>query len=194
MPRLLGGSFLAAIAMFFFGALFWTATLPYGTVRGVADHELAAGALAQLFPDSGLYMLPAPDEDPERYAELHRRGPWVMANVVHDPGEPMQGATFVAGFIHQWVTCLLLGLLLLKMAPERQGVTARAGLLALAGFTAAFFIDIGAVIWWRMPLAWQLYELVHDALAWSIAGFVLARFTLAPPRRGDPAGPVASKE
>jgi hypothetical protein len=184
MQRLLMGSFLAAVAMFLFGALFWTAQLPYGNVRSVAQPELAAALLEEIFPETGLYMVPAPRLAPEAYAELHRAGPLVRANVVHDPGEPMQGATFVAGFLHQWVTCLLLGYLLWRAAPALQSLLARAGFVTLAGFTAAFFIDGGAVIWWHMPLAWQLFELVHDTLAWAIAGLVLARFSLPAARPG----------
>jgi hypothetical protein len=184
MRRLLIGSFLAAVAMFLFASLFWTAQLPYTTVRSVEPPELAAVMLEQLFPETGFYMVPAPQLAPADYAELHRAGPLVRANVVHDPGEPMQGTSFAAGFLHQWVTCLLLGYLLWRAAPALEGLLARAGFVALAGFTAAFFIDGGAVIWWRMPLAWQLYELVYDTLAWAIAGLVLARFSL-PARHGS---------
>jgi hypothetical protein len=186
MHRLLAGSFLAAVAMFLFGALFWTAPLPYGVVKSVGSERLAAIALKQVFPETGLYMVPSPQlatEDPERFDELHRAGPTVMANVVHDPGAPMRGSTFVAGFVHQWLSCLLLGMLLLIAAPALEGFVVRAGFIALAGFTAAFFIDIGQAIWWRMPLAWQLYQLTHDTLAWVIAGLVLARFSLPAPVR-----------
>ena len=179
MRRLLTGSFLAAVAMFIFGAVYWTLPLPYSTLKSVAEDQVAAALLAQIFPETGLYMLPDPDlasADPEAYARMHSEGPVVMANVVHGAGEPMQAWVFVAGFAHQFATCFLIGLLLALAAPAFRSLGQRAGFAALMGFAAAFFIDMGAVVWWRMPMGWQLYTLLHDTVAWAIAGLVLARF------------------
>ncbi len=179
MRRLLTGSFLAAVAMFIFGAVYWTLPMPYSALETVENDRVAAALLAQTFPRTGLYMLPDPglsSADPETYARMHRDGPVVMANVVHDAGEPMASSTFLAGFAHQFGTCFLIGLLLSMAAPALTGVGSRAAFAALAGFAGAFFIDMGAVVWWRMPLGWELYALLHDTLAWAIAGLVLARF------------------
>jgi hypothetical protein len=179
MRRLVTGSFLAAVAMFIFGAVYWTMPLPYSSLRSVEEHGVAAALAAGIFPESGLYMLPDPNlaaTDPETFARLHREGPVVMANVVHDPGEPMRTSTFVDGFLHEFGSCLLIGVLMSMAAPAFPTVGRRAAFAALMGFTAAFFIDIGATVWWRMPLSWQFYQLVYNTVAWSIAGLVLARF------------------
>ena len=69
--------------------------LPYSGVQPVGEDAVAAALLSQIFPDTGLYMLPDPDmasADPEAYARMHREGPVVMANVVHGAGEPMQAS------------------------------------------------------------------------------------------------------
>jgi hypothetical protein len=179
MRQLVSGSFLAAVAMFIFGAVYWTMPLPYSGVQPVGEDAVAAALLSQIFPDTGLYMLPDPDmasADPEAYARMHREGPVVMANVVHGAGEPMQASAFVVGFLHQFASCFLIGLLLVMVAPALQTLGRRATFAALMGFTAAFFIDMGAVVWWRMPLSFQLYSLLYDTVAWAIAGLVLARF------------------
>lgn len=186
MRRLVSGSLLAAVATFIFGAVFWTLPLPYQALQSVPEDRVAVALLSQVFPETGLYMLPDPDlasADPEAYARMHREGPVVMANVVHGAGEPMQASVFAAGFAHQFATCFLIALLLSIAAPALPGVGQRAAFVALAGFAAAFFIDMGAVVWWRMPLGWQLYALLHDTLAWAIAGLVLARF-VGPADRG----------
>lgn len=180
MRRLISGSFLAAVAMFIFGAIYWTLPLPYSGLQAVEEDRVAAALLTQIFPETGLYMLPDPDlasADPEAYARMHRDGPVVMANVVHGAGEPMQAAVFVAGFLHQFATCFLIALLLGMAAPALPRLGQRAAFAALMGFAGAFFIDMGAVVWWRMPLGWELYGLFHDTVAWAIAGLVLARFT-----------------
>lgn len=179
MRRLVSGSFLAAVAMFIFGAVYWTMPLPYSGVQPVREDAVAAALLSQIFPETGLYMLPDPDmasTDPETYARMHREGPVVMANVVHGAGEPMRPSVFVAGFLHQFATCFLIGLLLVLAAPALPTLGRRAAFAALMGFAAAFFIDMGAVVWWRMPMSFQFYSLLHNTVAWAIAGLVLARF------------------
>lgn len=179
MRRLVSGSLLAAVAMFIFGAVYWTLPLPYSGLSKVEDDQVAVALLSRIFPETGLYMLPDPDlasADPEAYARMHREGPVVMANVLHDAGEPQQASVFIAGFAHQFATCFLIGLLLSIAAPALPGLGQRAMFAALMGFAGAFFIDMGAVVWWRMPMAWEFYSLVHDTLAWGIAGLVLARF------------------
>lgn len=179
MRSLVTGSFLAAVAMFIFGALYWTMPLPYSALKSVEEERVAAALAGSMFPETGLYMIPDPNRSsaaPEEFARLHREGPVVTANVVHGAGEPMQAATFVNGFVHEFGTCLLIGVLLSMAAPAFPTVGRRAAFAALMGFTAAFFIDIGATVWWRMPLSWQLYQLVYNTLAWSIAGLVLARY------------------
>jgi hypothetical protein len=187
MRGLVTGSFLAAVATFIFGALFWTSPLPYGAVREVGSDSIAAALLARIFPDSGLYMLPSPSlssTDPERYAELHREGPVVTASVVHGAGEPMAAGTLAVGFLHQFVGCLLIGLVLLQVSPALPSLGGRATFIALIGLTAAYWTNLGAVVWWRSPLGWELWNLVHDVVVWIIAGLVMARFTgAAPPVR-----------
>lgn len=179
MRGLVTGSFLAAVATFIFGALFWTSPLPYGAVHEVGSDRIAEALLERIFPDTGLYMVPSPSlsaTDPERYAQLHREGPVVMANVVHAAGEPMAAGTFAIGFLHQFVGCLLIGMLLLQVSPALPSLGARAAFVALVGFTAAYWANLGAVVWWHSPIGWEFWKLVHDVVVWIIAGLVLARF------------------
>jgi hypothetical protein len=103
-------------------------------------------------------------------------GPLARVNIVHSPGPAMAPSIFVYGFLHNFVACFLIGLLLLKAAPVLATYGARVGFVLLAGVTTAFFVEIAAVIWWRMPLINQLLSALYDVLAWLIAGLILARF------------------
>lgn len=179
MKNLITGSFLAAVAMFIFGAVYWSSPVLSAGARDVGDDAAVQAILRQTFPETGLYWIPGNDlyaEDAELYTRLHEAGPVAMINITQSPGAPMGASTFIFGFVHEWVVCLLIGLLLVLVAPALEGYGARVGFVTLMGLTMAVFVDLGAVIWWRMPLAFQLVDGVYNVVAWSLAGLVLARF------------------
>jgi hypothetical protein len=183
MQKLVTGSFLAAVAMFIFGAIYWTSPMSGLGIHDVADDLVAQAILAETFPETGVYWVPGMSlyaENPEQFETLHITGPVAMVNIVHSPGAPMAPATFVYGFLHNLVACLLIGLLLSKAAPALATYGARVGFVLLAGVTTAFFVEIASVIWWRMPLLNQLVSALYDVLAWLLAGLILARFVVAP--------------
>ena len=88
----------------------------------------------------------------------------------------MASSIFVYGFMHNFVACFLIGLLLLKASPALATYGARVGFVLPAGVTIAFFVEVAAVIWWRMPLISQIVSALYDVLAWLIAGLILTRF------------------
>lgn len=179
MKKLFAGSLLAAVAIFIFGSIYWTSPIMGAGSRDIADDETAQALLKGTFPETGIYYVPGIDlysQDAERYNALHEAGPVAMINIIHDPGSPMPPATFVAGFLHEWLVCFLIGLLLLKVAPALPGYGAKVGFVTLAGLTMALFVNVGAIIWWSMPAALQLADAVYNIGAWLLAGLVLARF------------------
>lgn len=183
MQRLITSSLLAAVALFIFGAIYWMSPTSSIGVSDPADDAVAQALLGQIFPETGLYWVPGMgtySEDPERFEELHVTGPVAMVNIVHDAGPPMAPGTFIAGFIHEWIACFLIALLLLKASPALPGFADKVGFVTLAGFTASFFIDISAVIWWRMPLAVQIVSSIYVIVSWFIIGLILARFASKP--------------
>jgi hypothetical protein len=175
MGRLFLGSVLAAVAMFMWGFVFYVVSPAMGAVIKTVDDTAATQAvLREHFTESGTYFIPGPDLPEEQMNRLHQAGPLVMIHIRQEGAPPMDPMVLFWGFVHQWVTCLLLGLLLMKAAPALAGYWARAGFLTLAGFAAALFIDYGATIWWLTDRGFALTNLVHDTLAWSVAGLVLA--------------------
>jgi len=179
MKPLFVGSLLAAVAMFIFGAVYWSSPVVSLGAREVADDAAAQVILKETFPETGIYWIPGMSlyaRDAERYNALHEAGPVAMINIVHEPGPPMAPATFIAGFLHEWVVCFLIGFLLLKVAPALPSYGSRVGFVTLAGVVMAVFVDLGAVIWWRMPLALQLADGLYNVVAWLLAALVMARF------------------
>ena len=184
MKTLFTGSLLAAVAMFIFGAVYWSSPIMGVGSRPIADDESIQTLLNEAFPETGIYWVPGLDlyyQDPDRYETLHESGPVVMLNVVHDPGAPMNAGAFAAGFLHQWVVCFLIGLLLARVAPALPGYGSRVGFVFFAGLVMALFVNLGAVIWWRMPLSFQLAEGLYNVVAWLLAGLVMARFVAPEP-------------
>jgi hypothetical protein len=179
MKQLIVGSLLAAVAVFIFGAVYWSSPVMSVGAREVADDEAAQLILRETFPETGVYWVPGMNlyaQDAERFNTLHEAGPIAMINIVQDPGPPMAPSTFVAGFLHEWIVCFLIGLLLLRVAPALPSYGSRVGFVTLAGFVMAVFVDFGAVIWWRMPVALELVDGVYNVVAWLLAGLVMARF------------------
>jgi len=179
MRNLLVGSLLAAVAIFIFGAVYWSSPVMGAGAREVADDAAAQAILRETFPETGIYWVPGLSlaaRDEERYNALHEAGPAAMINIIQQPGPPMAPSTFLAGFLHEWVVCFLIGLLLLRVAPALPTYGSRVGFVTMAGFVMAVFVDLGAVIWWRLPLALELADGVYNVVAWLLAGLVMARF------------------
>jgi hypothetical protein len=179
MRNLIVGSLLAAVAMFIFGAVYWNSPAVGAGARDVADDAAAQAMLKSTFPETGLYWVPGlalMAEDADRFNALHEAGPVAMVNIRHQSGPAASPGTFAAGLLHEWAVCFLIGLLLMKVSPSLPGYGDRVRFVTAAGVVMAVFVNIGAVIWWRMPMAFQFAEGIYNVIAWFLAGMVLARF------------------
>lgn len=179
MRNLVIGSLLAAVAVFIFGAVYWSSPAISAGSKPVADEAAAQAMLARTFPETGIYYVPSMElyaRDAEKYSAMHEAGPVAMVNITHNPGPVMASGTFIAGFLHEWAVCFLIGLLLMWVSPSLKGYGAKVKFVTAAGVIMALFVDIGAVIWWRMPLSFQLADGFYNVVAWLLAGLVLARF------------------
>lgn len=95
MNRYILGSFLAALAFFFRGFLYWAVSPIPGTVIHSTADDVAAGAiLKDLFPKDGMYTVPGMANDRETMPRLHEPGPIATVHIKHT-GEPPMGAKFV---------------------------------------------------------------------------------------------------
>jgi hypothetical protein len=173
MKRFILGSFLAAIALFAFGAAFWTCPIPYAYVEKPSTVEGAfADTLREHLPNDGLYLVPGVHADPNVTLEQYRRGPVATIHYRRDGTEPMNPATLTLGFFHGWITTALLALMLHLTALPRYGQ--RLTLVTLAGLAAANYMKLGDGIYWYQPWPWLVLTAAYDAAAFLVAGCVLA--------------------
>ena len=179
MRNLIIGSLLAAVAMFIFGAVYWNSPAVGAGSRDIVDDAAAQAVLKSTVPETGLYWVPGlalMAEDAEKFNTLHEAGPVAMVNIRHQPGPAASAGTFAAGFLHEWVVCFLIGLLMMRVSPALSGYGDRVRFVTVVGVVMAVFVNIGSVIWWRMPMAFQFAEGMYNIIAWFLAGMVLARF------------------
>ncbi|MBX3733926.1 MAG: hypothetical protein KF791_15225 [Verrucomicrobiae bacterium] len=188
MTRLFLGSFLAAVAMFVFGAGFWTCPIPFVYVeRPSVDEAELAQTLRQALPNDGFYRIPSAPGDRTRAAPSHREGPVVSIHYRRDGFDVMAPSVLAAGFLHGWGTTFLLAGLLHLAARPRFGQ--RLLLVSLAGVAGASFMVLGPGIYWFHPWPWLLLNAAYDAAAFVIAGAVLAAVVKPAPKR-----PAAASE
>jgi len=176
MKRLLIGATLAAVAMFFWGFLYWALfPLPWKLIGPVPD-ELAMGqALDELLPASGAYVLPHPVASGEEES-LRRTQAGPIATILYRKAgrSPTDPTIFLGGFLHGWIAALGMGLLLRCIRP---GSYARAvGLLAGIGLVAAIWANLGRPIWYAQPWEYHVLIAVYELGGWFVAGLVLAKF------------------
>jgi hypothetical protein len=91
MNRYLLGSFLAAIALFAFGAVFWMSPMGSLGFRIAPDDDLAAVSVQTAFPQDGTFYVPGPGDgqDREGWFARHRAGPIAMVHIRHEGAAPM---------------------------------------------------------------------------------------------------------
>lgn len=177
MKPLALGSFLAAIAFFMWGFVFYMVTGAPTKVIKTAPTDVGP-ELQQLFPDSGTYFVPG-IANSEEAAELMARGPVAMVHIQKEGLTAMDPMLMLGGFLHGWGYALLLGLLLQQICKKSQ-YGARVGFVTLAGFAGAFCSRVGDSIWWHKSWDWQLTETVYTTLGALVIGLVLAKFIRSP--------------
>ena len=174
---LLLGSLLAAVALFVWGFLFWGMPIVQPIDSGV-DGAKAQAALKELLTHDGVYVVPEPpgQEMTEGWKAMHRQGPIATIFYRTRGMEPMAPTVFVLGFVHNLVTCLLIGLLLGKAIPALPSYGARVGFVVLAGVAATVWGHAGDPIWMAHPWRFHLLAMGYDFVAWTLAGAILGKF------------------
>ena len=178
MKGLLMGSVIAAVALFFWGFVYWAVSpLPYTALKTVADEPAAGQALLEHFPQSGTYYLPDPQNpDIDEMNALHRQGPVAMVDIDVDGAVPQSPIVMLAGFAHILITTLMISLLMRLTGDALATYGDRVLFVFLAGVIVAFWARISDVIWWGLGLPWQMYNAIYDVSSWLIAGLILAKF------------------
>lgn len=184
--RIILASVLAAVAMFFWGFLYWAANeQPYAALKSPADSAAAAAALQEHFPEPGTWMVPSmvltesyTQDDMEK---LHAAGPNAIVHL--KPGSTGMGPTLLQGFLGMLATAFCLAVLLNKVAPQFPKYADRVRFAGSIGVVGAVLIDVGDAVWWHQAWGWQLYQIFYHISVCLVAGLVLAYFIA--PRETD---------
>jgi len=89
---------------------------------------------------------------------------------------PMSGGVFGGGFVHMFVSVLVMAFALNLVVPATATYGARVKLVIVAGLAGAIYSNLGKPIWWHHVWDYHLLEFVYDFTSWVLAGFVLAKF------------------
>jgi hypothetical protein len=187
MIKRLGLAALAAAFILFFWGFFWFGvsplakqslqSLPDAAAPGVAAFKAAGLA-------SGTYMSPAYDDStPQITAQTiadYAAGPVAMIHY-HDGGVAfMDPGVMGMGFVHFFISALLIGWLYLRAGGPLPGFRDRWAFVVGAGLLIAFAGRLSEPIWYQMPWGFFLYYAAFDVTGWALAGMAMARI-LRPP-------------
>jgi hypothetical protein len=176
MGRTILGIVLAAVAVFFWGYLFWGLNpLPYTSWKQSTGDEAAQAALREHFPEDGTYFIPSP-MNPE-VERLHLKGPVAFLNI--KSGGPMMDSSAMIGGLLQNLLVATVLLALLKLVPSAiSELGSQIKYAALFGLVAALLIDLGDVVWWFEDVAWKLHMAFYHITSFVIFTVVLCRFSM----------------
>lgn len=175
MKNLILGSFLAGLALFFWGFIYYGISgIPYKTLETPA--ATAPAALKSSFPSNGTYIVPSPTA--ENMAELQEASPVAMVHI-RPEGVGSLGTMMGTGFVHGVVYCFLLALILQQIC-KKSGYGERVWFVTQVGMAGAFAARFGDAIWFWQSWSWQISNFVYSAISAAIAGAILAKFIKSP--------------
>lgn len=175
MKKILG-IFLAAVAMFAFGAVYWMNPLTQSFLRGAEDDVVAARQLSVLFTESGTYVVPRAQDDAEKREELMAAGPVAMVHIKTAGFSGMDPKVMGLGFLHELLSIAVAAAIMGSLLGALNTYTKRVVFMLCIGALMGFYSNLGNAIWWFNALDFSIVVGLHTTLAWGISGLVLAGF------------------
>ncbi len=174
MKRFLLAPFLAALAMFFWGFIYYGLSgIPYKALGTAGD---VGPALHALFPASGTYVLPDPRGTSETLAEQMKRGQLATVHINKSVSPEMDPTVLAKGFALEFVVSLLLALILNAAFGQQDVCISRFKTCLTIGLLTTLFANGGQAIWWQQAWDWHLMTMLHDLVCFALAGAVLTFF------------------
>ena len=171
--RIFVASLVTAIALFFFGFVWWGLLMPVVRPASViADQGMIEKMTASL-DESALYFYPD-------YAEAEGDSAGPVAILFFNREAPSMSAMMGMGIGHMFVTALLVSLFV-SFVPLRS-FAERLTFVVCLGLFVAVWADGGNMIWWRHPPLWTAFHFGYDALSWLLAGAIIAAIVRPCPR------------
>lgn len=175
MKRVILGSLVAAVVIFFWGFLYWN-VLPLRNAATLAapDEQELMRELSAL-PESGTYQVPDPRNSgtEEEYGSRLGQGPVALVLLRREGGPLFDPMVLLKGFLHMLVTTFLIAIALRMARLPTFG--SRFVLVLVLGLAAATFANLGEPIWFYQPWGYHILQAFYDLTVWSLAGLVLAK-------------------
>ena len=111
----------------------------------------------------------------EEFVARHKAGPIGTVFLRKQGSDPLSPATIVVGLVHNFVSSLIVGALLVMALPALASFGKRVLFVAVVGAFAAFTVGLSTPIWLQHPWGYSLFNAAHIVSAWSIAGLILAK-------------------
>jgi hypothetical protein len=183
MKPLLLSSVLGALVAFVWGFISWT-VLPWHKTLSFTNDAEVAEVVGKNAPEHGVYLLPGEKgRDQAAMADWQKRaatGPFMYA-VVRPGTKEFSMARLLAGsFGIQFVGAFIISALLLTARPMAYAV--RVLFVVLVVLSGGVLSHLPGWNWWETPTHSVLVELVDLAIAWALAGLVIAKFANPAPQ------------
>lgn len=183
MGRVIVGAVAGAIAMFVLGYLFWESPLGLLATGSLEDLQAAEvqAVLAANIPETGAYEVPVDHSQAQK--SMYSRGPIAFIQYsANGAGDPTV-QDMLTGFIHMYISALLIGFALLAISYHVREFGTRARIVIFFALGAGVFMRLGAPIWMHHGWNYYIYSFVTDVISLSVAGLIIARWFL--PRDWD---------
>lgn len=169
----------AAVALFFWGFVYWTILAPAFDIyrsMGAANEAKVTSALKEHVPESGVFFYPATTEemmaDEELWMTRHKEGPIVQIFFVAEGLDPMSPTIFAAGFLHMLLCAALVTGLLVRL--KLRDFSQRFYLVGFLGIFAGAWVELSKPIWFFHEWRFSVFSAVYTVTAWMISAAVLA--------------------
>jgi hypothetical protein len=178
MIKLAIGSFVAAVAMFVTGFIFFATPIGMIAYSSANETQSAAvqAALAANLPQTGTYMVPDPST--QSGTTLYGQGP--VATVHYNSKgfslSDMSGIGY--GFLQELIVCILLAGALSTLDRRIPDFASRAKIVVLFSIASSAMINLGNPIWLHHGWTYWTYSFVAEAAMLIAAGLVIARWFL----------------
>lgn len=177
MKDILVGSLLSAVALMILGFVFWATPVSSPGFGSNLDMEAVRIALRDAATESGTYVIPDQYSlDKEAFEAAHNAGPLGIMHINLDGRPPMQPTVFIIGFIHNFVTAMILAILLQMAIPALPSYTGRVMFCMFVGVFASVWENFTAPIWFNTPWSFYVVRTIYTVIAMTMVGAILARF------------------
>ena len=181
MQRLVIGSLLGAVFMFFIGYLaYGTPLMGIGYKSAGLQQQLAIQSAMKGLP-TGTYAIP--DGHSPEGAAAYGAGPVAVVQLNSSGFAPNEPMVFAAGFIHMAIAAFMLGLVLWAIRDRVTDIGSRMQVVVWTSVVAVFFTRFGEPIWFHSDWINALYVALVEALSLVGAGFILARWFVPAAKR-----------